>query len=210
MKKLLLIPIILAFAIIGVADIQKQKQLNEALDTQINEQQLDLIDLEKETIELNNQIDEQTVEDKAKIEQLEKERKRLEAELQAKLEREEQEQLAQAQLASASDTATGSTTVSAEPVTYGGNKQDWLAASGIPQEHWVLVDMIVARESGWDPNAINPESGACGLGQQLPCGKWPGAWNDPVAALKAQHQYVTERYGGYPQAMQFWNVNHWY
>lgn len=95
------------------------------------------------------------------------------------------------------------------PVTAGG-KTEWMAAAGIPQSEWWAVDSIVSRESGWNPNAVNPSSGACGLGQQLPCGKWAGAWNDPVAALRAQYQYVTERYGGYAQAVAFWNINHWY
>lgn len=91
-----------------------------------------------------------------------------------------------------------------------GSKQDWLRASGIPEVHWGYVDAIVSRESGWNPNAVNASSGACGLGQQLPCGKWAGAWNDPVAALIAMNGYVNARYGGWAGAMAFWNVNHWY
>lgn len=91
-----------------------------------------------------------------------------------------------------------------------GDKQSWLAASGIPESEWHHVDFIVNRESSWNPNAVNPTSGACGLGQQLPCGKWAGAWNDPVAALRAQYQYVKARYGGYAQAVAFWHSNRWY
>lgn len=91
-----------------------------------------------------------------------------------------------------------------------GSKQDWLVASGIPEHEWPYVDNIVTRESGWNPNAVNKSSGACGLGQQLPCGKWAGTWNDPVAALKAMDGYVKDRYGGWSQAVAFWNVNHWY
>lgn len=98
----------------------------------------------------------------------------------------------------------------AKSVSISGSKQDWMRAAGIPESDWWAVDSIVSRESGWNPNAVNPSSGACGLGQQLPCGKWPGAWNDPVAALRAQYQYVKDRYGGYPQAVAFWNANHWY
>ena len=94
--------------------------------------------------------------------------------------------------------------------TGGGDKNTWMAAAGIPQSEWWAVDSIVSRESGWNPNAVNVSSGACGLGQQLPCGKWAGAWNDPVAALIAQYGYVIERYGGYAQAVEFWNINHWY
>lgn len=105
--------------------------------------------------------------------------------------------------------ARSATTQQAAPVVT-GNKQTWLAASGIPESVWPLVDYIVTRESGWNPNAVNPSSGACGLGQQLPCGKWPGAWNDPVAALVAMNDYVNGRYGGWSQAHAFWSANHWY
>lgn len=98
----------------------------------------------------------------------------------------------------------------AKSASISGGKKDWMRAAGIPKSEWWAVDSIVKRESGWNPNAVNPSSGACGLGQQLPCGKWAGAWNDPVAALKGQYRYVTARYGGYSQAVAFWNSNHWY
>lgn len=94
--------------------------------------------------------------------------------------------------------------------TGGGNKETWMAAAGIPQEHWWAVDSIVSRESGWNPNAVNASSGACGLAQALPCSKMGPNWSDPVVALKWQYNYVNARYGGYPQAVAFWNANHWY
>jgi len=94
----------------------------------------------------------------------------------------------------------------------GGSKDDWLAASGIPRDQWGYVDMIVSRESGWNPNAKNPTSGACGLAQSYPCGKQSayGHWTDPVANLKWQHEYVKGRYGGYKQAYDYWQINHSY
>jgi len=104
----------------------------------------------------------------------------------------------------------GSKAVAPTAVNITGGKQDWLIAAGIPEQHWGAVDAIVTRESGWNPNAVNPTSGACGLGQQLPCGKWAGAWNDPVAALVAMTGYVNARYGGWDGAVAFWNANHWY
>ena len=66
---------------------------------------------------------------------------------------------------------------------------DWVEANvthGLPSwstygRRW---DCTIAKESKCDPNAVNPSSGACGIGQQLPCGKWAGAWNDPVASLQ--------------------------
>lgn len=104
--------------------------------------------------------------------------------------------------------------------TITGNKETWLLASGIPKESWGYVDSIVSRESGWNPCAYNPgksdcyanPKSACGLAQSLPCGKQSkyGHWTDPVANLKWQYEYVTSRYGGYAQAVAFWNKNHWY
>ena len=94
--------------------------------------------------------------------------------------------------------------------TGGGNKEAWMAAAGIPQSEWWAVDSIVSRESSWNPNAINASSGACGLAQALPCSKMGPNWSDPVVALKWKYNYVTARYGGYPQAVAFWNANHWY
>lgn len=100
-----------------------------------------------------------------------------------------------------------------------GNKESWLAASGIPKSEWHYVDFIVSRESGWNPCAYNPgqsdcsanPSSACGLAQSLPCGKQGvyGHWTDPVANLKWMNDYVA-KYGGWAGAYQFWLANSWY
>lgn len=78
-----------------------------------------------------------------------------------------------------------------------------MTAAGIDPANFGYVDFIVQHESGWNPNAVNTNGGACGLGQQLPCGKWAGAWNDPVAALVAMNGYVN-RYGGWAGAYSHW------
>ena len=85
-----------------------------------------------------------------------------------------------------------------------GSHTDWMAQAGIDPSNWGYVDYIVTRESGWRPDAVNPNGGACGLGQQLPCGKWVGAWNDPIAALVAMQGYCDSRYGGWAGAYQYW------
>lgn len=96
------------------------------------------------------------------------------------------------------------------PYTGGGSKSDWLAASNIPEESWGYADFMVTRESGWNPNAMNKSSGACGLAQALPCSKLGPSWNNPVVALNWMHGYVSGRYGGWEGAYNFWNKNHWY
>ena len=97
-------------------------------------------------------------------------------------------------------------------VSYSGTKVDWMAGAGIPQSEWEYVDYIVSRESGWNPHAINPSSGACGLAQSLPCAKSEvyGAWNDPVAQLKWQYDYVVGRYGSYAGAANHSRAYGWY
>ncbi len=96
------------------------------------------------------------------------------------------------------------------PYTGGGTKTEWLAASTIPTESWGYADYMVTRESGWNPNAVNRSSGACGLAQALPCSKIAGNPYDPVTALNWMSGYVTGRYGGWEQAYAFWITNHWY
>lgn len=92
----------------------------------------------------------------------------------------------------------------------GGSKDEWLRASGIPEQYWAYVDSIVSRESGWNPNATNASSGACGLAQALPCSKVPGNGYNPVDSLRWMNGYVNGRYGGWAGAYNFWQANHWY
>lgn len=96
------------------------------------------------------------------------------------------------------------------PYTGGGSKREWLVAAGIPQGHWGYADAIVTRESGWNPNATNRSSGACGLAQALPCSKVPGNPYNPVDSLRWMDGYVKGRYGGWAGAYDFWNAHHWY
>ncbi|WP_229663089.1 transglycosylase SLT domain-containing protein [Microbacterium album] len=94
--------------------------------------------------------------------------------------------------------------------TGGGSASDWMAAAGIPESDWGYVDYIVTRESGWNPNATNPSSGACGLVQALPCSKVPGNGYDPVDNLTWGNGYAVGRYGSWAAAYAFWTANHWW
>lgn len=96
------------------------------------------------------------------------------------------------------------------PYGGGGSKSDWLAASNIPSDMWGYADFMVQKESGWNPNAMNKSSGACGLAQALPCSKLGPNWNDPVVALNWMNSYVNGRYGSWQNAYNFWQKNHWY
>ncbi|MGX1701569.1 aggregation-promoting factor C-terminal-like domain-containing protein [Microbacterium sp. NPDC055357] len=99
----------------------------------------------------------------------------------------------------------------APPPVYsgGGSPAEWMAAAGIAEADWGYVDFIVGRESGWNPNATNRSSGACGLVQVYPCGKLANAY-DPVVNLTWANGYATGRYGSWAGAHDFWIRNHWW
>ncbi len=92
----------------------------------------------------------------------------------------------------------------------GGSPADWMAAAGIAQSDWGYVDYIVGRESGWNPNATNRSSGACGLVQALPCSKVPGNGYNPVDNLRWGSGYAKGRYGGWQGAYAFWISHGWW
>jgi len=94
--------------------------------------------------------------------------------------------------------------------TGGGAPAEWMAAAGISDADMGYVDYIVSRESGWNPNATNRSSGACGLVQALPCSKVPGNGYDPVDNLRWATGYATGRYGSWAGAYAFWTSNHWW
>lgn len=94
--------------------------------------------------------------------------------------------------------------------TGGGAPADWMSAAGISEGDWAYVDYIANRESGWNPNATNASSGACGLIQAYPCSKVPGSGYDPVDNLTWANGYAVDRYGSWAAAYDFWTANHWW
>lgn len=114
-----------------------------------------------------------------------------------------------------SDPETPASPPSPPKYTGGGSPAEWMAAAGIAESDWGYVDYIVTRESGWNPNAMNASSGACGLVQALPCSKVPGNGLDPVDNLKWATSYANtcvpgRMYCGWKGAYDFWVANHWW
>ncbi|MFD5225356.1 transglycosylase SLT domain-containing protein [Microbacterium sp. NPDC058342] len=106
--------------------------------------------------------------------------------------------------------STGGAAPSRPMYSGGGSKEQWMTAAGIAKSDWPYVDYIVSRESGWNPNATNRSSGACGLVQALPCSKVPGNGYDPVDNLRWATGYATGRYGSWGGAYNFWITHHWW
>ena len=85
------------------------------------------------------------------------------------------------------------------------------------QRGWSVGDWmaLVMKESGGNPAAVNPSSGAFGLGQFL--GSTADAYapfgaksSNPVKQIEAMARYIADRYGDPSSALAFHNANNWY
>lgn len=70
------------------------------------------------------------------------------------------------------------------------------------------------RESGWNPNAVNKKSGACGIPQALPCKKMASVGSDYRTNGKTQIKwglkYIKNRYGSPSKAWAHSQKKGWY
>ena len=69
---------------------------------------------------------------------------------------------------------------------------------------------IYMKESGNNPGAINRSSGACGLGQALPCSKMGCSLSDYACQDAWFTNYMRSRYGTWANAKAFWLAHHWW
>ena len=86
--------------------------------------------------------------------------------------------------------------------------KDWSTG---PQ--WEATDFIVQHESGWNPTAVNPTSGAFGLFQFLGSTMQqylPDRNPDPGVQGEAGERYIADRYKTPVDAQKFWQANNWY
>lgn len=95
-----------------------------------------------------------------------------------------------------------------------GSHKNWLKQAGIPESQYGMYTYIINHESGWDPHATNPSSGAYGIPQSLPASKMASAGSDwrsnPITQLKWMKSYVNSAYGGIKGAYDFWKGHHAY
>lgn len=73
------------------------------------------------------------------------------------------------------------------------------------------LDSIIERESGWNPNAVNPNGGAYGIPQILPDAH-PDVHlqGDPRGQIRWLLNYIENRYGSPQAALAFKNRENWY
>jgi len=94
------------------------------------------------------------------------------------------------------------------------------AAMGWTGAQWTALEKLWTNESGWNPKAKNPSSGAYGIPQALPHTKmpkaaWPesaGGQSDAGTQIQWGLNYIKSRYGSPVMALAFWNRQkpHWY
>lgn len=75
---------------------------------------------------------------------------------------------------------------------------------------WSSFNELVRRESGWHVGIINKSSGACGLGQALPCSKMKCSLSDGKCQVDWMIQYIIGRYGNPYKALLWHNNHNWY
>ncbi|WP_037864106.1 transglycosylase SLT domain-containing protein [Streptomyces sp. NRRL S-340] len=132
------------------------------------------------------------------------------AEKKAKEQAKEREELKQA--------SSQSTTADASdfPVqgSYSTAQIQAIARQMVPSGQFQCFSNIVSHESGWNMNAVNASSGAYGLFQALPAGKYASAGADwrtnPATQIKWGLNYMNSSYGSPCGAWSFWQTNHWY
>ncbi len=84
------------------------------------------------------------------------------------------------------------------------------AAAPAPVSSNEAKAFIYQKESGNRTDAINPGSGACGLGQALPCSKLPCSLSDYACQDAWFTNYAMQRYGSWENARAFWQANKWW
>ncbi len=77
-------------------------------------------------------------------------------------------------------------------------------------EHWESFDKLIQKESGWNWQAVNKSSGACGLPQALPCSKMGELGKTPEGQIDWAISYIADRYETPNNAWSFHLNHNWY
>lgn len=90
----------------------------------------------------------------------------------------------------------------------------WVRQAGVSDADLQAALFLIYHESGCRVDAANKSSGAYGIPQALPGSKMSSAGADwqtnPVTQIKWMAGYVKGRYGGWQQALAYWNTHHNY
>lgn len=192
-KNWILAVCLIGFIGLGVSNVTKTHNKLQFKDIQLKSTTTDLLNLQLKYDLLNRDLQQQLnskTQDQGKIQDLQKQiqdlgnqRDQLQQQLQT---RADEKAAAEQKIAQAASLAAR---------TY---------AAGDPKGY------IYNNESGNNPGSINASSGACGLGQALPCSKMPCSLSDYACQDNYFTTYMLERYGSWSAAAAFWSVNRWW
>ncbi|AJC53962.1 peptidoglycan DD-metalloendopeptidase family protein [Streptomyces sp. 769] len=90
-----------------------------------------------------------------------------------------------------------------------GYAKSQLAKYGWSQSEFSALNQIWEHESSWDPNAVNPSSGAYGIPQALGHGHVYDL-GDYKAQIDWGLKYIKDAYGDPSAAWVFWQNHNWY
>jgi hypothetical protein len=189
----LIIVALIAFAGVGIANIRVSHQKIQIDKIQLQDVNAKLKLLNERYNNLNLQLD-QTGADKTKLEEQLKQLEKEKADLQAQI--------------SARQLKTSAVAVAEGYTAPSGTCTDWLTAAGVNDLQSALE--LIKRESNCNPYAVNASSGACGIGQALPCSKMGCSMGDGYCQVRWMNSYVTARYGTWAAALQHSYNNGWY
>ena len=89
-----------------------------------------------------------------------------------------------------------------------------LGAYGWGQDQFLCLAQLWTKESNWQTTATNPYSGAYGIPQALPPGKYASAGSDWLTSYRTQVEwglgYIRDRYGSPCGAWSHSMANNWY
>lgn len=195
----IIVATLIGITMIGVRHIDKLNDGIQFKKIQLQDNSAKLKILDQKYKDLNTELD-KTDSDKAKVEQqlkdLQIERDSLQQQLQARLQAKQQTIAAKVQ-----NVVVGTAYAS-------GVCSDWMAQAGITDT--ANATWLINKESGCNSHAINSSSGACGIAQELPCGKSGCSLGDSVCQLRWMQSYVSARYGSWGNAVAFHQSHNWY
>lgn len=205
-KQIILAALFAGFVTMGISNLTSQNQKLQMQEIRLQSKSAELKKLEVDFKQLNADLELETkskIHNEEKVRQLETEKQQLEQrkqelERQLQAKKAEKERIAKLRV-TPKVYASGS---------FGGSCDAWIAAAGINEVS--TAKELIRRESGCNAYAVNRSSGACGVAQELPCGKSGCSLGDGACQVRWMNSYVLGRYGSWGAALSFHNRNSWY
>ena len=205
LNKIVVVAIVVLFAALGINNIVDNQNKLKLKNIQLKSRAAELKSLELKYDHLQIELNKTDATNKEQIKKLEEEKHKLEQERQ-RLEKELAVKKA-SKLQIAANTPLAPKTAYASPAASGSCSQ-WISAAGISDV--ASANWLIAKESGCNPHARNASSGACGVAQELPCGKSGCALGDGACQIRWMNSYVISRYGSWANAVAFHKGHNWY